>query len=231
MRLFIVMIVLALMLSVDAVTYDLGNKFRPASATVEKKNGCFIVSCRFTSLKALRKNEARSAEYNDRRARELCMKALKLYMNIPEDRIMNVSGLTPLNHSAGNASEQEYCFSVPESGISSWAAVQKQEHNTPISSPEGSAPVQTAAASAGSGTAFRNLQTKTSFRMIRYKLEDGNVTIESSKNYTVKDFPDQSSFDKFCDKQFQIIANNSKKAFAELNRQFEEDVRRMRIGE
>ncbi|MBE6371240.1 MAG: hypothetical protein E7055_04115 [Lentisphaerae bacterium] len=258
MKQMIAIMISAVMLAVNGATFDLGNKFHPASATVEKKGGRLQVSCRFTPLKALRNNPSRSAVYNDQKARGLCMKALKLYMNVPGNTEIEVSGLTTEKPSRTTGTELEYYFSVPESGISTRAATVKPARSISNPSPSGSVPAAadpmsavattvstamvtpalpagksaapTAAVPAAKGKAYRNLQTRSSFRMIKYKISDGKVSVTSSRNYRVEDFPDQKTFDNFCDDQFRRIAQEGDKMMAEMDQRLKQELRRIEKG-
>jgi len=232
MKAFISIFCFAFILNAYSATFELGNKFRPASATVEEKNGCLMISCRFTQLKALRNNPSRSAEYNGRRAKDLCMKALKLYLNVPAGENMEVAGLTTAKQSQNHGGMVEYYFSLPKSGVSMRPAAQDRRIYAP-QRPAVPARQTVAASSVPAGTAktgksFKNIQTQTSFRMIKYKITDGNVSITSTRNYKVEDFPSRSAFDKFCDQQFQRISDENDKAVAEINRRFQDELRRIK---
>ncbi len=234
MKAFIGIFCFAVILNVYSATYDLGNKFRPASATVEEKNGCLMISCRFTPLKALRNNPSRSADYNERKAKDLCMKALKLYLNIPAGETMDISGLTTAKQSQNQGGTLEYYFSLPKSNVSTRPAPDRSIAAPPPAAAQrqiiATAPPAPAVPAAKGGKSFSNIKTKSSFRMIKYKITDGNVSITSTRNYKVEDFSSQADFDKFCDQQFQRISNENDKAVAEINRRFSDEVNRITKG-
>ena len=216
---------LTAVVTVDAATFDLGGKLRPASATVEKRNGRLNVSCRFTALKALRGDPGRSAAYNERHARSLCMKALMLYLGIPGNAEMNVSGLTSARPPRDNGTTVEYYFTVPESGISTGASVRIADRAAAVAPQSATAATNAVAAPRKE---HGSLRTKASLRVARYQADRERGAVASSQTFSAKDFPDQKSFDDFCIARFRDLADNSEKAFTGIRRRFEAHLKRMR---